>query len=125
MGLMFANCKPQPNCMPRNPKLMFQICQKLRRGFSRISFLQSLESEVWSLESKPLVLTPDSRPQTPDSSRIDVDVFEHDVAVERERVHERLRHVRDVDEAGARLLLQRGVLHVNEAGAEVEDADVR
>src|SRR5450759_4426499 len=33
MGLMFAICKPQPNWMPRKPKLMFQICQKERRGF--------------------------------------------------------------------------------------------
>src|SRR5262245_60150748 len=32
MGLMFAICRPQPNWMPRKPKLMFQICQKERRG---------------------------------------------------------------------------------------------
>src|SRR5438552_16096933 len=34
MALMFAICSPQPNWMPRKPKLMFQICQKLRRGLS-------------------------------------------------------------------------------------------
>ena len=33
MALMLAICKPQPNWMPKNPKLMFQICQKLSRGF--------------------------------------------------------------------------------------------
>ena len=34
MALMFAICRPQPNWMPRNPKLMFQICQKPSLGFS-------------------------------------------------------------------------------------------
>src|ERR1700733_1422844 len=34
MALMFAICNPQPNCMPRKPKLMFQICQKVRGGLS-------------------------------------------------------------------------------------------
>src|ERR1700677_1002595 len=34
MALMFAICNPQPNCMPRKPKLMFQICQKVRGGWS-------------------------------------------------------------------------------------------
>src|ERR1039458_8102893 len=33
MALMLAICNPQPNWMPKNPKLMFQICQKLSRGF--------------------------------------------------------------------------------------------
>src|SRR4030095_3573184 len=33
MPLMFASCKPQPNWIPIKPKLMFQICQKLKRGF--------------------------------------------------------------------------------------------
>src|SRR5258707_7507030 len=28
MALMFAICRPQPNWIPRNPKLMFQICKK-------------------------------------------------------------------------------------------------
>src|SRR4029453_1586996 len=32
MALMFAICSAQPNWMPRKPKLMFQICQKLRCG---------------------------------------------------------------------------------------------
>lgn len=32
MALMFAICSPQPNCMPRNPKLIFQICQNVRDG---------------------------------------------------------------------------------------------
>ena len=32
MALMFAICSPQPNWIPKNPKLMFQICQKFRRG---------------------------------------------------------------------------------------------
>src|SRR5262245_31117815 len=32
MPLILASCKPQPNWMPKKPKLMFQICQKLRRG---------------------------------------------------------------------------------------------
>src|SRR6185503_10787399 len=34
MALMFAIWRPQPNWMPRNPKLMFQICQKPSLGFS-------------------------------------------------------------------------------------------
>src|SRR5271166_1149341 len=34
MALMLAICSPQPNWMPRKPKLMFHICQKLLRGFS-------------------------------------------------------------------------------------------
>src|ERR1035438_1349772 len=33
MALILAICNPQPNWMPKNPKLMFQICQKLSRGF--------------------------------------------------------------------------------------------
>src|SRR5438067_787123 len=33
MALILASCNPQPNWIPRNPKFMFQICQKLRRGF--------------------------------------------------------------------------------------------
>src|SRR6266545_1635473 len=32
MALMLAICSAQPNWMPRKPKLMFQICQKLRCG---------------------------------------------------------------------------------------------
>src|SRR6266536_1590964 len=32
MALMFAICSPQPNWIPRQPKLMFQICQNERRG---------------------------------------------------------------------------------------------
>src|SRR3982074_1363990 len=28
---MLASCSPQPNWMPRKPKLMLNICQKLRR----------------------------------------------------------------------------------------------
>jgi len=34
MALMFAICNPQPNWMPRKPKLMFQICQNVRGGLS-------------------------------------------------------------------------------------------
>src|SRR6516165_9139319 len=33
MALMLAICSPQPNWMPRNPKLMFQICQNVFGGF--------------------------------------------------------------------------------------------
>src|SRR3990172_4100797 len=33
MALMLAIWSAQPNWMPRKPKLMFQICQKLRCGF--------------------------------------------------------------------------------------------
>src|ERR1700733_920174 len=35
MALMLAICKPQPNWMPRKPKLMFHICQKLRSGLRK------------------------------------------------------------------------------------------
>src|SRR5881409_1046545 len=31
---MLASWSPQPNWMPRNPKLMLYICQKLKRGFT-------------------------------------------------------------------------------------------
>src|SRR5260221_10138233 len=34
MALMFAIWRPQPNWIPRNPKLMFQICQKASLGLS-------------------------------------------------------------------------------------------
>src|ERR1035437_5603307 len=33
MALMLAICRPQPNWMPKNPKLMFQICQNLSCSF--------------------------------------------------------------------------------------------
>ena len=32
MRLTFAFCSAKPNWMPRNPKHMFQICQKLSVG---------------------------------------------------------------------------------------------
>jgi hypothetical protein len=35
MALMLAICRPQPNWMPRKPKLIFQICQKLRSGLRK------------------------------------------------------------------------------------------
>ena len=31
---MFAICNPQPNWIPKKPKLMFQICQNVRDGLS-------------------------------------------------------------------------------------------
>src|ERR1700758_2562477 len=34
MALMLAICRPHPNWMPKNPKLIFHICQKLRVGFT-------------------------------------------------------------------------------------------
>ena len=33
MRLTLAFCSAKPNWMPRKPKHMFQICQKLRAGF--------------------------------------------------------------------------------------------
>ena len=30
--LTFAFCRANPNCIPKNPKLIFQICQKLNFG---------------------------------------------------------------------------------------------
>ena len=33
MALMLAIWRPQPNWIPKKPKLMFQICQKVSRGF--------------------------------------------------------------------------------------------
>ena len=38
MALMFAICRPQPNWMPKNPKLMFHICQNDNRGLSMVRF---------------------------------------------------------------------------------------
>jgi hypothetical protein len=35
--LTLAFCSAKPNWIPRNPKLMFQISQKLRRGLDRIA----------------------------------------------------------------------------------------
>ena len=42
MALMFAICNPQPNWMPRKPKLMFQICQNVRGGLSINFFYRKL-----------------------------------------------------------------------------------
>src|SRR5436309_936509 len=58
------------------------------------------------------------------SSFIKVDVFEHYVAVERERVHQGARHVPNVNRSGARLLFFFHMIYVNESGAEIEDAKV-
>src|SRR6266545_3509496 len=72
MALMFAICSPQPNWMPRKPKLMFQICQKLRRGLSmidkpRLSFglldAQKAEAHVPDLPEAETGLV-DHRPPT-------------------------------------------------------------
>src|SRR5919108_2482991 len=55
---MLASCSPQPNWMPRNPKLMLNICQKLRRGLSiSRSSARYVGSEVglwsWVCEGAP------------------------------------------------------------------------
>src|SRR5260370_31313828 len=34
MALMLCICNPQPTWIPKNPKLMFQICQNRSRGLS-------------------------------------------------------------------------------------------
>ena len=39
MADMLPICRPQPNWMPKKPKLMFQICQKLKRGFVESEFM--------------------------------------------------------------------------------------
>src|SRR5208283_5640034 len=39
MALMFAICNPQPNWMPKKPKLRFQICQNVRGGLFMDSIL--------------------------------------------------------------------------------------
>jgi hypothetical protein len=46
MALMFAICNPQPNWMPRKPKLMFQICQKLRSGLRKYVTVVALAGSV-------------------------------------------------------------------------------
>jgi hypothetical protein len=46
MALMFAICNPQPNWMPKKPKLMFQICQNVRGGLSMDSFLAHFRSHA-------------------------------------------------------------------------------
>jgi hypothetical protein len=38
MALMFAICSPQPNWIPRKPKLIFQICQNVFGGLSMVAF---------------------------------------------------------------------------------------
>src|ERR1017187_9273590 len=48
MALMFAICNPQPNWMPRKPKLMFQICQNVRGGLSMDSFLPHSHSYAFN-----------------------------------------------------------------------------
>ena len=35
MRLTFAFCSAKPNCRPRNPRHMFQICQNDSSGFAR------------------------------------------------------------------------------------------
>src|ERR1051326_6166714 len=53
MGLMLAICKPQPNWMPRKPKLMFQICQKLRCGFCMVVADSRVEANETSSINHP------------------------------------------------------------------------
>ena len=63
MALMLAICSAQPNWMPRKPKLMFQICQKLRRG--RVAFstahLGILSAGLLDEQDLPLVGTEGER----------------------------------------------------------------
>src|SRR3954454_14903028 len=68
MADMFPICSPQPNWMPKNPKLMFQICQKLRRGLFIDSFGE--------FERRALLLV------VADLELIEVDVVLFAVAVE-------------------------------------------
>jgi hypothetical protein len=32
--LVFAFCNAKPNCIPKKPKLIFQICQKFKSGLA-------------------------------------------------------------------------------------------
>ena len=50
MALMLAICNPQPNWMPRKPKLMFQICQKVRGGLSMLVDTFPEKPDHWSAQ---------------------------------------------------------------------------
>nr|GFB83762.1 hypothetical protein [Tanacetum cinerariifolium] len=45
MRLMLPFCSAKPNWIPRKPKLMFQICQKLSRGLARMLGLSMVMPE--------------------------------------------------------------------------------
>src|SRR4026208_2472322 len=103
---MLASCRPQPNWIPRNPKLMFEICQKLRRGL----FISALSISFYADSALPC---------------INIDVFQHHLAVERQHIHQRARHVCDVNKTGFWLCLRSSVLDIDQTGTKVEDANVR
>src|SRR5262244_3894911 len=76
MALMLASCRPHPNWIPRNPKLMFQICQKLRRGlfidcppvgFTHGYYIRPLQGRTWAL-NRPRGFHPRLFDSTPSGS---------------------------------------------------------
>ena len=61
MALMLAICSAQPNWMPRKPKLMFQICQKLRCGLWSAPSAAPLMTGLLDEQDLPLVGTEGER----------------------------------------------------------------
>src|SRR6266571_3241394 len=57
MALILAICSAQPNWMPRKPKLMFQICQKLRCGRRLSPVIFGSSSGLLDEQDLPLVRT--------------------------------------------------------------------
>ena len=105
---MLASCNPQPNWIPMNPKLMLKICQKLKRGFFIVtphSKQQSVNSSqpesrinacswIWLIADIDCLLIADSLITL---SCIDAYIFQHHISIERQRIHQRARHVGDVN----------------------------
>ena len=58
---MLAICSAQPNWMPRKPKVMFQICQKLSGGFSTGGIAVPPLCGLPDEQDKPLVRTEGER----------------------------------------------------------------
>src|ERR1700704_5786319 len=53
MRLTLGVCRAKPNCSPRNPKHMFQICQKLSTGRTGISLLAMIAPLLFATHPNP------------------------------------------------------------------------
>src|SRR5437870_9194439 len=87
--------------MPTTPKLMFQICQKLSRALF-----------IWNCSSCAL-------------PGVDVYVFQHHLTINRKRIHQRTRYVRDVNESRFCGGSRSGVLNIDKSRTEIENTNVR
>jgi hypothetical protein len=58
------------------------------------------------------------------SSRIDIQIFEHDIAIKRQHIHQCPRHIANVDESRPWFFIFFGVLDINQSGTKVENPDI-